>query len=522
MVGLGLQQKLAVVVSRLAKVRVLRHQARFWLILLLPAAAAVLLLPVSANSWRPEIPVLLATTLLGTLLARLLVRQPSLSEAARLVEQRDNGLHDVVLTAVQVLSQYPPPQTVLAQMTVQDADDLVRQRDWSKVVPAGQILKWSVLSLLSFLLLVSSVTAASHYGRRLLPAGPGVVADKDAAKQTAQTVQELVVEPGDTELEQGSALTVVARFPGTSPEKVVLEFVGTDSAARQISMAETVDAGVFAARLEEIASSGVYRVLYQQQLAAQGQPQRSRDFQVTAYVRPRLEQIDAEVTPPAWSGRPAETIEDVVRLTVTEGSQVRLLLRLNKPVVLAELQPASGPSIPLTAMEADGLVVQTMLTATASGTWTVLLQDAQGRTPADQQQISIRVAANKPAVIKPTFPGRDVNVSPLQEFVVEAKATDDFGLVNFGLEYSLAGGESREVSLFQPSADGAPVTAGQLRQLIDLESLSAAPDDMVTYTFWAEDRAADGAVRRVWSDLLFAEVRRFEEIFREDQQGGQQ
>jgi len=37
---------------------------------------------------------------------------------------------------------------------------------------------------------------------------------------------------------------------------------------------------------------------------------------------------------------------------------------------------------------------------------------------------------------------------------------------------------------------------------------------MVTYTFWAEDRAADGAVRRVWSDLLFAEVRRVEEIFR--------
>lgn len=147
------------------------------------------------------------------------------------------------------------------------------------------------------------------------------------------------------------------------------------------------------------------------------------------------------------------------------------------------------------------------------------LQDAQGRTPADQQQFSIRVVANKPAVIKPTFPGRDVNVSPLQEFVVEGKATDDFGLVNYGLEYSLAGGESREISLFQTSPDGSPVTTAQLQQLIDLESLSAAPDDMVTYTFWAEDRAADGSVRRVWSDLLFAEVRRFEEIFREDQQG---
>ena len=90
MVGLGLQQKLAVIVSRLAKVRVLRHQTRVWLMLRLPAAAVVVLLPVSASSWRPEVPVLLVTTLLGTLLARLLVRRPSLTEAARLVEQRDS------------------------------------------------------------------------------------------------------------------------------------------------------------------------------------------------------------------------------------------------------------------------------------------------------------------------------------------------------------------------------------------------------------------------------------------------
>ncbi|MFN9038367.1 MAG: hypothetical protein ACK5YO_18865, partial [Planctomyces sp.] len=93
-----------------------------------------------------------------------------------------------------------------------------------------------MLSLLSFLLLVSSVTAASHYGRRLLPAKPHADADRGTTEQAAQAVQELVVEPGDTELEQGAALTVVARFPGPAPEKVVLEFAGVDAAARKVSM----------------------------------------------------------------------------------------------------------------------------------------------------------------------------------------------------------------------------------------------------------------------------------------------
>ena len=37
----------------------------------------------------------------------------------------------------------------------------------------------------------------------------------------------------------------------------------------------------------------------------------------------------------------------------------------------------------------------------------------------------------------------------------------------------------------------------------------------MTYYFWAEDYAPDGTVRRTQSDLFFAEVRPFDEIFRE-------
>ncbi|MFO0999861.1 MAG: hypothetical protein U0936_05970 [Planctomycetaceae bacterium] len=71
-----------------------------------------------------------------------------------------------------------------------------------------------------------------------------------------------MIEPGDTEIELGSALTVVARFPGVSPAKSVLEFTDAQKVSRQLTMSETVDAGVFAARMEEIISDGTYRVLY--------------------------------------------------------------------------------------------------------------------------------------------------------------------------------------------------------------------------------------------------------------------
>ena len=52
---------------------------------------------------------------------------------------------------------------------------------------------------------------------------------------------------------------------------------------------------------------------------------------------------------------------------------------------------------------------------------------------------------------------------------------------------------------------------------------------MLTYFLWAEDIGPDGKLRRTSGDMYFAEIRPFEEIFREGpsmaggpQQGGQQ
>jgi hypothetical protein len=40
---------------------------------------------------------------------------------------------------------------------------------------------------------------------------------------------------------------------------------------------------------------------------------------------------------------------------------------------------------------------------------------------------------------------------------------------------------------------------------------------LVSYFVWADDYGPDGQVRRTYSDMFFAEVRPFEEIFRADQ-----
>ena len=526
----SLERKLSFVMGRILRLRLLRCQALAWLALLLPAIVAMLLAGNRTAGFSTEFAVLLLTTLAGILLARILTRSPSPLEAARLVERADPELNDALLTAVHVLTQPLLQPTVLSQMAVEDAETLVRGRDWSRVVPRRQVFLWSLISTCSFLLMVASVMAAGRYSRDL--ARPERQTNTPDSQSAATQLSELVVEPGDTELELGSALTVVARFPGTPPEHVVLEFTTNPGQTRQMAMAETVDAGVFAARMEQISHDGAYRIRFTQT----GSPTAaavSRDYSIRTFERPKLLQLDAVVTPPEWSKRPPETLEDVLRLTVTEGSHVLLRLKLNKPVATAELRPQSGSPLIATPSATDPAILEVTLVPTETQNLTLHLADTDGRTPAEETTVSIRVTPNQPASVKALFPGRDTNVSALQEFLVQANASDDFGLVDYGIEFTLSGGQPQQISLINPAAanntanttstqNPKPLLAADFNHNIDLETLGAAPDDVVVYSFWAVDHAADGSPRRTVGDLLFAEVRRFEEIFREGQQQQQQ
>src|SRR5262249_11829724 len=45
-------------------------------------------------------------------------------------------------------------------------------------------------------------------------------------------------------------------------------------------------------------------------------------------------------------------------------------------------------------------------------------------------------------------PGRDTSVSPLEEFFLQARADDDFGVASVDLKYSVNGGPEQTVSLY--------------------------------------------------------------------------
>ena len=118
--------------------------------------------------------------------------------------------------------------------------------------------------------------------------------------------------------------------------------------------------------------------------------------------------------------------------------------------------------------------------------------------------------------MKLVFPRGDPRVSRLQELQLEAEASDDFGLLKYGVGFGVAGQEPQFIELGQ----SAPARAKrQFDYLIPLEKLGVAANQAVTYFAWADDYGPDAQARRTFSDIFFAEVRPFEEVFRPDQSG---
>ncbi len=140
--------------------------------------------------------------------------------------------------------------------------------------------------------------------------------------------------------------------------------------------------------------------------------------------------------------------------------------------------------------------------------------DDAGRTNKLPPEFVLDALKNRPAQLKLASPRGDQRVSPLEEIAFEGEASDDFGLRSYGIAYTVGDGETKTVELGQNSA---PREKRPLNYLLPVESLGAQPDQVVSYYLWADDVGPDGKPRRTVGDMFFAEIRPFDEIFREGQ-----
>ena len=166
MTGTFLESSLQMVARRLYLLRLLRRQALCWVMLLGPGIALALMLPPSAGILSLPMMGLLVMTIVGLMWTRWRLDSPTASETARLVEQQHPELNDAVITAVKVHEEaaHGKARSIMTAWAIDEADRMAQDSDWRSVVPGHRVFSWTLVSMLTFAFLVSSVMAASRWG----------------------------------------------------------------------------------------------------------------------------------------------------------------------------------------------------------------------------------------------------------------------------------------------------------------------------------------------------------------------
>lgn len=340
----------------------------------------------------------------------------------------------------------------------------------------------------------------------------------DSAAKTKESRARLVdsklyVEPGDLEIERGTSLLVTARFDGELPEDVTLELLDSDGSSQRLPMARSLSDPIFAHALSEVEQPLQYRILY-------GNLE-SETYRISTYELPELLQADASLDFPDYTGWDDRSIEDTLRISAIEGTQLSYAFNTNKRIATAYLQGKDGQRIDLSTANDTDLQLRLDTTIVKSATYTLHLQDEAGRSNVYPPDIRVEAIPNKRPNLRLQTPKGDQRLSALEEVLFTGTATDDFGLQDFGIGFAFAAGARDERSLAQPAFERGSLSEN-VSYLLTLEDKSLQAKDTLSWYLWATDFGPDGELRRTTGDLYFASIRAFDEIFREQDQGGGQ
>lgn len=216
-----------------------------------------------------------------------------------------------------------------------------------------------------------------------------------------------------------------------------------------------------------------------------------------------IESVAVHVTPPAYSGRPAESLADPVQITVVAGSRIRLVAASAAEGMEAEI--AGQPPLAMTRA-ADGF----------SGEWVARQSTAVAIRPAGGEGrgvkfLSVIVVADAPPVVRLPQPGTDLAISGTRgRITIGVDAEDDLGLASLSVRFTKAsgGGESvtfteGEVPLAITRRDGRH-WRGRAEWVLD--GLGLSDGDVLVYRAIARDHNPSGTP--VQSEQYLVEVGR--------------
>ncbi len=239
----------------------------------------------------------------------------------------------------------------------------------------------------------------------------------------------------------------------------------------------------------------------------------SQHYNIRVTDLPSVKQIRVTYHYPAWTGLPSEVEERGGDLRAVIGTEAELDVTTDRPlpgsqILLDTSQQNQGQQIQLSGGQNN--VYHGTVKMDRDGVYHIAGIE-QGQPVRVSEDFFIEARKANPPQISLVRPGHDYHATPIEEVTVAAKVTDEYGLHDVTLHYSVNGGPETAVDLLQKKgvkqADGSAT--------ISLEKFKLVPGDLVSVYATAKDGNSEAH-----TDMTFIQADPFEREFSQSQTSG--
>ena len=430
------------------------------------------------------------------------------------VERKHQDLEDRLVSALQFgeVETEDPIKSHLLQRLVTDAVERTEGIDFKATVNKSKKRKHISIAVAVFagcalLALIFPTELNTSLNRLLSP----------WEKTEPVFTTKLTVEPGNARILRGRSLAINLEVTGKSADKARLVYTKQGSTADTELQRQEIDMvriegekRRFGYELFNINENIAYYVAANET--------ESERYTVEVFDMPKLTAIEVAYTYPEYTQLKPIIQQGDGNIRAVAGSQAEVRITTNKAIQSGTLTVDAGDPTPMIIF--DGRTLTTTLDVLNDGKYTVKLLCVDGFNNQTPIEYTVTAIPDEPPEIVIKEPGRDIKATKLEEVTVLAEATDDYGVENMTLMYSIGSGEPQELAAETVEVKEKKIISGAY--VFYLEELDVEPGELISYYAQATDNNTRTGPGTSTSELYFIEVRPFNERYMQMDAEGQQ
>jgi hypothetical protein len=322
-----------------------------------------------------------------------------------------------------------------------------------------------------------------------------------------------VLEPGDREILRGESVPVTVRVIGAHPPEIILASRPEGQTDFEEQVLRPGPDGLFRDTLESLKATTAYR--------ARQDEVESSTHTLTVVERPAVRSLRLELTPPAYTGRPAVTLDDNVGdAGAVRGTRISFRIDANIPLQDAALVFSDGTREQLAVVDR---LASGRITLRDTRTYSILLHDAAGRSNTDPIMYRLTALADAPPVVTVLLPGADVDVAGRNSLALLVRIADDYGFSALRLFHRLTRSRYEQPAEVWTEIPLPLPPPGVLETDVpftwDFSGLNLVPEDVVSYFLEVRDNNSVSGPGMARSPVFTLRLPSLEEVFADADRG---